>query len=307
MVLRNKAGRIRLGWRILLFLVITMVATGVLLVTLPAGIVWESLSALLGAVIAGWAVLRLDGRGGGALGFHLARSVPRESLAGLGLGVGLAVAVIAVMVAGGAIRWSGEEGTIWGWIGTAAFAGGLLALPAAAEEALFRGYPFQAIAQAWGPVWALVVTSAFFGWAHWANPGATLLGAANTAAAGVFLGVVYLKTGSLWWASGVHLGWNWGLGFLADLPVSGLELIDAPLIQATVRGPDWLAGGAFGPEGSLIATLGFLGASAACWWGGWLRPEEAALARRPLVFRNADNENPSVAMGPSTDSIGDVP
>jgi membrane protease YdiL (CAAX protease family) len=301
MVLRNKAGRIRLGWRILLFLMITMLATGVIMVMLPAGIVWESLSALLGAVIAGWVVLRLDGRGGGALGFYLARSVPRESVAGLALGVGLAVVVIAVMVAGGAVRWSGEEGTFWGWLGTAAFAGGLLALPAAAEEALFRGYPFQAIAQAWGPAWALVVTSAFFGWAHWANPGATLLGAANTAAAGVFLGVVYLRTGSLWWASGAHLGWNWGLGFLADLPVSGLELIDAPLIQATVSGPDWLAGGAFGPEGSLITTLGFLGASAACWWGGWLRPEEAALARRPLVFRSAGNENPSVALGPSTD------
>jgi membrane protease YdiL (CAAX protease family) len=300
-ILHTKAGRIRLGWRILLFLVITMVATGALLVTLPAGIVWESLSALSGAVLAGWAVLRLDGRGGGALGFHLAPSVPRESFAGLGLGVGLAVAVTAVMVAGGAIRWSAEDGTFWGWIGTAAFAGGLLALPAAAEEALFRGYPFQAISQAWGPVWALMLTSAFFGWAHMGNPGATLLGAANTAAAGVFLGVVYLRTGSLWWASGAHLGWNWGLGFLADLPVSGLELIDAPLVQATVSGPDWLAGGAFGPEGSLITTLGFLGASAACWWGGWLRPEEAAVARRPLVFPDADNENPSMAVGPSID------
>ena len=104
MVLRTKAGRLRLGWRILLFLVITMVATGVLLVTLPAGIVWESLSALLGAVLAGWAVLRFDGRGGGALGFHLARSVPRESLAGLGLGVGLAVAVIELV--GGDAQYS---------------------------------------------------------------------------------------------------------------------------------------------------------------------------------------------------------
>ncbi|NNM35039.1 MAG: CPBP family intramembrane metalloprotease, partial [Gemmatimonadetes bacterium] len=243
LVLRSADGRLRLGWRLLLFLLIAVGVTGVLLVTLPEGIVWESLSGLVGALFAGWVLLRPDGRTAGALGFHLAPSAPRESLWGLGLGVGLAVAVVLVMVLGGAVGWRGEDGSVLGWFGTAAFAAGLLALPAAAEEALFRGYPFQAVAQSWGPVWALVLTSALFGWAHMANPGATVLGAANTGAAGVFLGVVYLKTGSLWWATGAHLGWNWGLGFLADLPVSGLELIDAPLVEATVQGPDWLAGG----------------------------------------------------------------
>ena len=69
MILRTRAGRLRLGWRILLFLVIAIVATGGIMVTLPAGIVWESLSALLGAVVAGWAVV-LEPAG--------ARGTPRE-------------------------------------------------------------------------------------------------------------------------------------------------------------------------------------------------------------------------------------
>jgi hypothetical protein len=190
------------------------------------------------------------------------------------------------MAAAGVVRWSAEAGTPMAWLGSALSAAALLTVPAAAEEALFRGYPFQAMAEAWSPVAALGLTAAFFGMAHLANDNATMLGAANTAAAGVFLGVVYLKTGSLWWASGAHLGWNWGLGFLADLPVSGLELIDAPMVVARVQGPAWLSGGGFGPEGSLLATIGFLGAAAAFWWGPWLRPEPAALARRPLVFED---------------------
>ena len=79
----------------------------------------------------------------------------------------------------------------------------------------------------------------------------------------VFLGVVYLKTASLWWATGAHLGWNWAHGFLADLPVSGLELVDAPLLEPVTGGPDWLSGGSFGPEGSVVSTLVLAGSHAA--------------------------------------------
>lgn len=283
-VLRSASGRVRLGWRLGLFLVVAFVVLSVVILMLPEGLFGAGLSMLAAALVAGALVIRMDGRGAGALGFHLARSVPREALLGVALGLGLAVAVVGLMAAGGALRWSGEAGTPVAWLGSAVAAAGILALPAAAEEALFRGYPFQALAEAWSPAWALAVSAALFGAAHLANPGSTALGAANTAAAGVFLGVVYLRTGSLWWASGAHLGWNWGLGFLADLPVSGLELIDAPMIAASVQGPTWLSGGAFGPEGSLVATLGFLGAAAAGWWGPWLRPEPAALARKSLVF-----------------------
>ncbi len=85
------------------------------------------------------------------------------------------------------------------------------------------------------------------------------LGLANILVAGLFLGVVYLKTASLWWATGAHLGWNWAHGFLSDLPVSGLELVDTPLLEPTTQGPEWLSGGSFGPEGSILSTLILLG------------------------------------------------
>jgi len=280
---------VRLGWRLVLF----MSVSATLIMALGAGLAQWGLegaaaATLAGALVGGWAALRLDGRGIGSLGFHLSPSVPGELARGLGLGLILALLVLGVMTLVGGVRWSGDDGSLFGWVSGAFGAAAFVAIPAAAEEALVRGYPLQALAEAWGGPSALVVTSLVFGAMHLGNPGATALGTANTVIAGLFLGALYLRTGSLWWTTGAHLGWNWGLGFLADLPVSGLVISDAPLLDARSAGPGWLGGGAFGPEGSVVATLGFLAVGSACWWGPWLRAEPAALARRPLAWRWAE-------------------
>jgi hypothetical protein len=131
---------------------------------------------------------------------------------------------------------------------------------------------------------------------HLGNPNTSWIGLANILVAGLFLGVVYLKTASLWWATGAHLGWNWTHGFLFDLPVSGLELLDAPLLEPLTRGPDWLSGGAFGPEGSVLSTLILLLATGVLWRTSWLRPGERAREVRPLILAGT-------ASGPS--SVGE--
>lgn len=290
-VLRTGEGRIRLAWRLLLFFTLTTVITLATTITIakalgvPAGLVGSAVATLAGAVGAGGLVLWLDGRTPGALGFYLTRSVPGEAARGLGLGVLLAAGVIGALAVVGGARWHSEGGSGIGWAEEGARALALFALPAAAEEAALRGYLLQALAETWGAGWALWLTSVVFGALHVPNPGITVLGAVNTGAAGLFLGALYLRTGSLWWAAGAHLGWNWALGFLADLKVSGLELVNAPLVQGVSTGPSWVGGGSFGPEGSVLATLGFVGAAAVCWWGPWLRPTSDARSRRPLALR----------------------
>lgn len=111
----------------------------------------------------------------------------------------------------------------------------------------------------------------------------TAAGLAAIAGAGLFLGALYLRTGSLWWATGAHLGWNWALGFWADLPVSGLDLVDTPYWEGVARGPSWLGGGAFGPEGSIVAAVGFLAAGHLAWRSGFFAPGRAVRRARPLV------------------------
>lgn len=287
--LRTPGGRIRLGWRLLLYLgIVAALAIAGGMVAPAGGIVAGTIVLLVAAVVAGWVLLALDGRGPAALGFHLAPSVPGEVVRGLGLGAAAALAVVAVLALSGAVAFTADGGSLWGWLHTGLAMAAFLALPAAAEEALLRGYPLQALAEAWGEGRALWATSVVFGALHLQNPGATPLGTANVVLAGLFLGAVYLRTGSLWWASGAHLGWNWAHGFLVDLPVSGLDRWDVPLVDAALRGPAWLSGGSFGPEGSVAATLVVAGAALWSWRGGWLRREPAAMAAQPLIAEGGD-------------------
>jgi hypothetical protein len=87
-------------------------------------------------------------------------------------------------------------------------------------------------------------------------PGFTLL---NTTLAGIWLGVAYLRTRSMWFPLGVHWSWNWTMGAVLGLPVSGIDkLTPEPVMRATDAGPAWLTGGAYGIEGGAACTIALL-------------------------------------------------
>jgi membrane protease YdiL (CAAX protease family) len=282
------SGRLRLGWRILLFLVLAAVGTLAVSMAVPSGLPYAAVPVLAGCLVGGWALLALDDRGPGALGFYLDLAAGKEVVLGLVLGVLVAGCVVAGMTAAGTLRWSQDAGTTMEYLAGSGKALWLFTIPAAAEEAAMRGYLLQALAEAWGGGWALWITSGLFGVLHLGNPNTTWIGLANIVVAGLFLGVVYLKTASLWWASGAHLGWNWAHGFLFDLPVSGLELIDTPMLEPSTRGADWLSGGPFGPEGSVLATVVLAVTSLVLWRTPWLRPGQRAREVQPLILAVRD-------------------
>jgi hypothetical protein len=77
--------------------------------------------------------------------------------------------------------------------------------------------------------------------------------------AGVWFGIAYLRTRSLWFPLGIHWAWNWALGSLFGLPVSGVTSIAPyPLLQGTDLGPAWLTGGSFGIEGGIACTVALI-------------------------------------------------
>jgi len=278
------AGRLALGWRLLLFVAVFVGIVLLVAPLLPDHPATQSIGLLVAAVGAGTLLLRLDGRSPAALGFHLKRPLAAE--VGVGLAAGTALGLLAgvgVAVAGG-VRWAlGDAGPAE--VGRGVIEGlGLFAVPAAAEEALFRGYPLQALAESWGGVVAVVVTSVGFALVHLMNPGVTWVATVNIAVAGAFLGFVYLRTGSLWAATGAHLGWNWAHGGLLDLPVSGIDLIDVPGVTATIAGePGWWTGGSFGPEGSVLGTVVLLVGTVWAVRTARLRPSDPVLEARPLA------------------------
>ena len=101
----------------------------------------------------------------------------------------------------------------------------------------------------WGP---LPPRPRLFGLVHLANPHRTWISTLNTALVGIPFAIAYLRTRSLWMPIGMHFIWNFLLGFFLGLPVSGLT-VPASVFTARVRGPVWLTGGDYGPEGGLLA------------------------------------------------------
>src|SRR5437868_5501610 len=138
---------------------------------------------------------------------------------------------------------------------------------AAAEEILFRGYVLQTLTRANIAWLGIVLTSVPFAAAHLKNPNAVPgFTFVNTALAGLWLAVAYLRTRSLWLPFGLHWSWNWAQASLLGLPVSGIERIaPAPLLKAMNAGPDWLTGGAYGIEGGAACTIALLLSTAVIW------------------------------------------
>jgi len=242
---------------------------------------------LLAALLASVFLLRwLDRRSWRTLGVAPPGASLRFSAIGIALGVAMIGVVVALMLATADLRFvrqlggAGPGATLTGMLGSLA----LLALPAAAEEAVFRGYPIQVLMRAAGAPMAVLTTSAAFAAVHADNPAAGPLALTNIFLAGVLLGAVYLRTGNLWAATAVHLGWNWAMAGLFDLPVSGLGWIDVPGFEPVVSGPAWWNGGPFGPEGGVIGTIAFVGATVLVlrsrWFARRRRAGERAALRR---------------------------
>jgi membrane protease YdiL (CAAX protease family) len=140
---------------------------------------------------------------------------------------------------------------------------GILIIAAAFEELIFRGYPLQILMKAIGPWPAMILLSAVFGLLHAGNPNSTYLGVFNTIVAGMMLSLAYLKTRSLWFPYGLHLGWNVGTGMVVGFPLSGLGVTS--LWTTHVTGSAALLGGEYGPEGGALGTAIFLAGAFLVW------------------------------------------
>ena len=68
---------------------------------------------------------------------------------------------------------------------------------------------------------------------------------------------VVLRQGALWIAIGIHTGWNFAMGNLFGIPVSGLppHTTSAIFLAPSEGAPAWLTGGEFGTEASLPADV----------------------------------------------------
>ena len=69
--------------------------------------------------------------------------------------------------------------------------------------------------------------------------------------AGLMFAFSLWRTGSLWWAIGLHAAWDWAQSFLFGVADSG-SISAHRLLSTRPVGSPWLSGGATGPEGSIF-------------------------------------------------------
>jgi uncharacterized protein len=196
-----------------------------------------------------------------ALGFPKGRA-PRDFLMGAAVSMALICIAVAAIAVGGGYSLQFHSTTL-AW---RKFAEVLLLLTVGAtyEELSFRGYAFQRLTDAVGPTASIALFSVWFGAVHLWNPhsGGILSWAFfNTIAVGALFAVAYLRTRALWMPIGMHFGWNFALGTVFGLPVSGLDLFSV-LVHGKALGPKWLTGGNYGIEasatGAAVILLGLV-------------------------------------------------
>lgn len=128
---------------------------------------------------------------------------------------------------------------------------------AATEEIVCRGFMMDALSFRRSGLTGLLLSSLIFTMLHLGNDHASFAGIANIFLAGVLFGFMRLVTGGLIYPTLLHWLWNLMTGMVFGWNVSGHALF--PTIFRPITHPPW---GAFGPEESILMTIGTLGAIA---------------------------------------------
>lgn len=268
-------GRPRPPWRLLQFLllsvgcvVVVWFTVGPLIAPLQTRLgipgLTETYCICVAFLLAHWMTFRtFDKRGWSFVWLDRDAARPRRLLAGAVLGAVPIGLPSLLLVAVGLLAWRrAADGPS---LLVAAQTVVLLAPAALYEELLTRGYILATLKEWLGARTAVILTSVAFGLLHLANPNVSPLSIVLVILAGFYLAAVLLATKSLYAAWLAHFAWNWTMAALLHVPVSGVTL-GRPDYEIVDAGPDWITGGAWGPEGGMAAGLGMLGGLAYLYW-----------------------------------------
>ena len=123
------------------------------------------------------------------------------------------------------------------------------------QQLLLCGYIFQTLQVRSNPVIALLTSALLFVSYHAGAFHGSWLPPVNVFAAGILFGLAYRSTGNLWFPIAIHFAWNYVLGPVLGLTVSGSNRLASGGQVFIPTGPALFIGGAFGLEGGLIVTL----------------------------------------------------
>ncbi|MCX7923980.1 MAG: CPBP family intramembrane metalloprotease [Clostridia bacterium] len=286
MIFKNKNNKIRAGWRIamvLVFFILLFIASTVI-ISIAFGIaaaadvhqrnggftdnLWSQMGKLmenpyygyllniaqtLCMVLAVIIVLKIvDHRRMSDIGVNSISSGFKDLAYGMFLGAASMIAVFAVLLISGSISLINEFSTPN--ISVSIITGFLMFIFVGFNEELFARAYCISVLQSNGSRWIpAIISSVIFSLMHGMNPNLSVLGLINIFLVGLLFAYMFLKTNSLWLPVGYHITWNFFQGNVFGFSVSGMPLDS--IYSVKLNGNSILNGGAFGPEGGLMATL----------------------------------------------------
>ena len=264
---------IRAGWRWLIFVAIffvtlTIASVPILVVYMKhnPGIIPKNLpftapyvfaeeaATIIGLIVAALLMSKIEGRPLGQYGLPLREAFGRRFWQGVVWGF-IAISVVILLIAAlhgfsfGRVTLSGTAlasyAVLWGLT---------FLLTGFSEEFLFRGYSQFTLTQGMGFWPAAILLSLLFGAGHLGNSGESWPGALSAATIGFFFCFTLRRTGTIWFAVGLHAAWDYAETFVFGVPNSGL-VAPGQLLNSTFHGPRWLTGGSVGPEASVVCFV----------------------------------------------------
>ncbi|MBU8932714.1 MAG: CPBP family intramembrane metalloprotease [candidate division Zixibacteria bacterium] len=132
-----------------------------------------------------------------------------------------------------------------------------------AEEVVFRGMAVREIAIRYGWIVAAIIGGVYFGAAHVIGKlGSITIGdalwiiVAGVAVSFLFV-ALYIRSQSLWLPVGFHVAWNFCLKGIMGITMSGKEA-EAGLFEVELTGNEFVTGGSFGMEASVVSVVTYL-------------------------------------------------
>jgi uncharacterized protein len=257
---------LRAGWRFFLYLV--MVVCGVIAVMTYARLggpglhsknkLWDmAISEFIFCAVAfvpAFIMAKVEKRSFGAYGLAAKYAFRKQFWIGILWGlVSFTVLMLTLRIIGvfqfGALAQHGLKAVRYG-----IFYAALFLLVGFTEEFLLRGYSQFTLAQGIGFWPAAIALSVVFGAIHISNQGEAWIGIAGVIMVGLIFCLTLRRTGSLWFAVGMHAAWDWAESFVYSVADSG-NMAPGHLFHSSFHGSRWLTGGTVGPEGSVLIFI----------------------------------------------------
>jgi len=252
---------LRAGWRIFLYLgmgVVTFFLLSTFVALIPArgaGFLWQDMFMeavmAISAIVPGFVMARIENRPFAVYGLPAREAFGRQFWMGAVWGIA-SISFLMLLLRGigvftfGHLALHGERALKF-----AVFWAIYFLLVGFFEEFAVRGYIQFTLGNSIGFWPAALLLSLLFGAFHRFNSGENWFGELGAMAIGLFFCLTLRRTGSLWFAVGMHASWDWAESYLYSVPDSG-GMAPGHLLNSSLHGSRWLTGGSVGPEGSVL-------------------------------------------------------